>query len=292
MPNHITNKIELTGATNDIKELIAAFSTFYPATPSLAHDGSFIYKTKGEDYKVGWWDGNKFTQRDKPDLDYIPDEFEQEIEEEWTRFPDFQKVLPMPEGLEVSAHSGIETWAEICLGMVDFNRSSSNNIESLIANMSASTALETVLGKRDRKSVKDFSDEEFNVFVQIMKNYRKHGYLSWYKWSIDNWGTKWNSYSCKKISDTIFQFDTAWSGVPELIKIISTKFPNVTISYKYSDEDTGSNCGIGEFKGGLNDLRKLENNSLEAYELAFELHPNSKENFKRVGDKYEYVEED
>lgn len=32
----------------------------------------------------------------------------------------------------------------------------------------------------------------------------------WYNWNTKYWGTKWNCYSCKKISDTEYEFQTAW----------------------------------------------------------------------------------
>lgn len=41
------------------------------------------------------------------------------------------------------------------------------------------------------------------------------GHASWYSWSIANWGTKWNAYSFEVIDECEdrfeFRFDTAWS---------------------------------------------------------------------------------
>lgn len=114
----------------------------------------------------------------------------------------------------------------------------------------------------------------------------------WYNWNIKNWGTKWNCYSCKKISDTEFKFQTAWSGVPKLIIKIAEAFPTVKIEYKYADEDTGSNVGSFVITGTDVWEKKIESQSKEAYELYFELCPEDKEHYQLVGDKYEYVEEE
>jgi hypothetical protein len=128
--------------------------------------------------------------------------------------------------------------------------------------------------------------------IQYEDNRKKYGHTTWYDWCVENWGTKWNAYSCQKVSDTIYTFETAWAGVPNLIEKMSQQFPNVKILYKYSDEDTGSNCGIGEYQNGEVFFNQLENGSDEAYELAFELRPEYKENFKKVDGVYKYVEEE
>lgn len=51
----------------------------------------------------------------------------------------------------------------------------------------------------------------------IARNQEKYGYPSWYEWSIDNWGTKWDteieedSYSLSEDGKTVsMSFDTAW----------------------------------------------------------------------------------
>lgn len=44
------------------------------------------------------------------------------------------------------------------------------------------------------------------------------GYTNWYDWSVVNWGTKWNTYSCSRNTDGIpdgslsYRFDTAWNA--------------------------------------------------------------------------------
>jgi hypothetical protein len=41
------------------------------------------------------------------------------------------------------------------------------------------------------------------------------GHTDWYGWSVENWGTKWNSYDFCLVSQDpdklVIRFDTAWS---------------------------------------------------------------------------------
>ena len=101
----------------------------------------------------------------------------------------------------------------------------------------------------------------------------------WLEWCRKNWGTKWNAIKAEKSyyfnppeakEDTIF-FETAWSGVPELISKLGFIFPTVIIDYYWCDEDFGYNVGhiiIQDTKviGGT-----LEGGSPEAFDLACEI---------------------
>lgn len=114
----------------------------------------------------------------------------------------------------------------------------------------------------------------------------------WYNWNVKNWGTKWNSYSNEKVSDTIYEFETAWSGVPDLIIKMSEYFPGVLVEYMWADEDTGSNVG----KLWVKNRRILQQLWIEsgtkfAYELAFELRPEAREGYTLVNGEYIYNEE-
>lgn len=114
---------------------------------------------------------------------------------------------------------------------------------------------------------------------------------NWYNWNTKNWGTKWNSYSCEK-KDGEYFFETAWGGVPNLIGVIASEYPNVKIEYDYADEDTGSNVGKFLFENGIGYNHHIENGSKKAYELAFELRPHYKDNFELKYGKYVYKEDE
>lgn len=120
---------------------------------------------------------------------------------------------------------------------------------------------------------------------------RKQGIPTWYDWNQANWGTKWNCYNVKSENETTFFFDTAWSSVPVIIETISLQFPDVEIIYEYADEDTGYNCGRLKFKNGLIEEDVKTGGTKDAYELAFKLRPDYKQNYKLVDDNYIYFEE-
>ncbi len=279
MPNYIKNRVELVGSPNDVKSLIEKFSTFYPTVPSKTHDGDLlIYKKpiEGNSWgEVGWLDEktNIFTQREKEAVIGVPDGFIQEFDTEWTRFPDFSKIIPIPEDLYIESGSMGE------------------------AGMSHLYRIPTFMGlQEDDKRFDKMSDENKAKAIELGKKYKsnldKYGFTTWYEWSIKTWGTKWNASSCEKESDNVYTFETAWSGVPELIRIMSANFDG-DIIYKFADEDTGANVGAFIFnKGNITSKNTPANRSKEAYDLAFELRPDYKENYKLVGDSYQYVEED
>jgi hypothetical protein len=100
----------------------------------------------------------------------------------------------------------------------------------------------------------------------------------WYDWCWDNWETKWNSYA-QETRKNGFEFQTAWSSIPELIKLLSKKFPNVRFNYKYADEDIGHNVGELIILNGNSTEFIPKGGSKEAYDLAFEILPGYKEDY-------------
>ena len=119
----------------------------------------------------------------------------------------------------------------------------------------------------------------------------REGRPTWYSWNIDNWGTKWNSYRCKKEDDNIFIFETAWNSVSKIIETISKKFPSIEFYYEWSSEDTGYNCGYATYKNGLNELNELDKQSKDAYELAFKLRPEDRNYYELINGQYQYKED-
>ena len=83
---------------------------------------------------------------------------------------------------------------------------------------------------------------------------KKYGKNNWYHWSIENWGTKWNSCDAAKtrLSDTevYYLFLTAWDAPYPIHKAILNKYsgPTDAFSVKWHclDEDD-STCGDGYF---------------------------------------------
>lgn len=68
------------------------------------------------------------------------------------------------------------------------------------------------------------------------------------------------------------EFFTAWNSVPKIITLLSKKYPEQTITYRWADENIGYNVGVMTLKGGeVIDINVPEGGSREAYERAAEI---------------------
>lgn len=102
---------------------------------------------------------------------------------------------------------------------------------------------------RDRLTIESLSDEQFEQFILMLKNYRACGYFHSMDFAREVWGTKWNACeSTFNVSDGTARFSTAWSYPSPVMISISKRFPDHVIHVKYADEDLGSNCGTLELK--------------------------------------------
>lgn len=72
----------------------------------------------------------------------------------------------------------------------------------------------------------------------------------WYKWSLRNWGTKWNAYETKVLHHYILSFQTAWNPPIPVIKGLSEKFPNIEFYLHWKDEGADGDLNSITFKAG------------------------------------------
>lgn len=116
--------------------------------------------------------------------------------------------------------------------------------------------------------------------AEIFKSNKKEsGFMtetdSWASWCVRYWGTKWNAYGLDKSRNTenTIYFQTAWSGIPRIVALLSEQFPNVDFFYSYADEDFASNTGFLNIfsRDRLNEYVVLDDKSKEAFDLAAEL---------------------
>ena len=100
----------------------------------------------------------------------------------------------------------------------------------------------------------DKNDFDFNNIVPMPKNIfrgnlgkeeeEKYGKNNWYHWSIDNWGTKWNSVGTRvelKDGSLYYTFDTAWDCPREIVNALmrmkNTILKDIKISWECIHED-------------------------------------------------------
>jgi hypothetical protein len=193
---------------------------------------------------------------------------------------DFDKIIPRPKALDITS----DGWLMPIEHYPYPNPAADNGIMEHLKKLKAHCDKNP-----ERK------EEDLNNFLQGIRNYIDFGYATWYKWCVAVWGTKWNAYSQddkRDTADTIY-FQTAWNSPVKVITKLSEMFPLVKFDLAYADEDSGSNAGKILFENGrVITENKPQGQSMEAYDIFFELHPDSKENYKLVEGKYEYVEED
>lgn len=104
---------------------------------------------------------------------------------------------------------------------------------------------------RQRFDIKKLSDECFEQFVGMVRNWRACGYLHPMDFNRKVWGTKWNA--CEPIAEPDqgrCQFNTAWSCPMGVLVKVSERFPQDAITVTYADEDIGSNCGTFTLQAG------------------------------------------
>ena len=176
---------------------------------------------------------------------------------------DFNKVIPMPETLDVTSPlrkddlmfyilTLAKNRAEILelpprilsyiQPILDEHKTDKSLNELLKKYMQEYTKL-VLAGTADKKNehgiVKGISLlQGHHYFMNIVR----YGVYSWYDWCCAMWNTKWNAY-CNDVElkgDTLmYQFDTAWSGPWPIAAAISALYEGtiVTMNTTYEDPD-------------------------------------------------------
>jgi hypothetical protein len=135
--------------------------------------------------------------------------------------------------------------------------------------------------------------DDLPAFEKACKAYEETGFIYWYDWNIENWGTKWNAYDFDyETPKNILVWRTAWSDVRGLIKKLSLKFANIEFLYDWADEDIGHNCGRTIIKNGEAFVNDLEQGSRQAYEMSFDLMPEYREHYRIVDGEYEQIDDE
>jgi hypothetical protein len=189
---------------------------------------------------------------------------------------DFNSIVPMPACLNIEESSDVALGMALINGDVPWNYTP-EEFQKFIQSLPKDRLLKMKeLGR------------------QAIKNQEEVGHKSWYGWSCDMWGTKWNAYDIERYDDEAVSFQTAWSTpVPAMIAL-SEKFPEVEIRVRYADEDVAHNCGEYILKDGefIKDYEP-EGGSKEAFEMYFEVcgSDDCYEYSEETG-TYEYVEEE
>jgi hypothetical protein len=182
-----------------------------------------------------------------------------------TRHIDFNKILPMPESLNITSGS-----------------TTSNGIAILQYRAGDDTAIRGIMGYAWGKEFDTPEDLIEHMIVKgsanleeaqkALDNERLYGCRDWYGWSTSNWGTKWNAYSTNDTDVDEVSFETAWSNPYPVIVALSVKYPEAVFHMRFADEDFGHNVGEYSLQNGdVVDENIPEGGSEEALELAADI---------------------
>ena len=177
---------------------------------------------------------------------------------------DFNKVIPMPEELNIPSSSSGDLGMRYLLLNAKHPISWTEDDRSFMEHM---------------EKVKEENPDRFNEDIELGKKYlsniSKYGTKDWYSWRIEHYGTKWGACEVEWIADDCVEFETAWSFCFPIVKKLSEMFPDVEIVFCFADEDCGSNTGDGRMIAGneTDDTEYPNTGDKRAYEIYLDLHP-------------------
>lgn len=209
---------------------------------------------------------------------------------------DFNKLLPMPKELDVEAGTrtdqGLKLVREYHHALADLEQQ-----KPVLAPKDYAAALRQCKGLYRKKRMAD--PETWALGERAYSNIQRFGSPTWYEWCNLNWGTKWNAYQPRPLreDDHTMVFFTAWDSVPKIVTLLSRKYPEQTITYRWADENIGYNVGEMTMKGGeVIDINVPEGGSREAYEMAAEIMDTDLSDYDLCltadGNSYEYRDPD
>jgi hypothetical protein len=193
---------------------------------------------------------------------------------------DFERIVPMPEILKGDASLNVIDWALVAMGVITvatLAKPTGNALDAFKAGnygAAADVLKQSNVIRMLQKGPypKDFNNEDFERLLRCMRAIKETGFATWYEWSTENWGTKWNAYEAIRKSEDVIHFDTAWSAPFQWFRKLIEKFPGEPLALRWADEDAGDNTGAisvnaaGYVAGG-----RFEDGSVEAHQLYLEL---------------------
>lgn len=179
----------------------------------------------------------------------------------------FNKIIPMPESLNIEAGSCENNSISIYLSAINPINEDYPGVEKIKADEFAELfncikksvrfspeillPLNEAKGKvLSNKGIEDMMD----MGRKYVNNLLEYSAATWYDWRIDNWGTKWDAYGYmddfEYDGSGNLEFCTAWSAPHKVIEKLSEMFPDIEIEHKWADEDIGYNCGRYTYENG------------------------------------------
>ena len=211
------------------------------------------------------------------------------FDENGERILDFNKIVPMPDNLNIEKSSKTNDALKIYLtslieGVNELgdkeHKMSISKFAKMLGSVYKGECLNVsnfILKHSEIDAIKEKYGNDLSELLKLGKkaftNKVKYGYQDWYDWSVANWGTKWNACNTHfdKDNKTIY-FDTAWSPAIPIYKALTEQNPNIGFCFEFAEEQAGYLVGeIHTLDGQITHSFLPKPFSKEAYEKYFEL---------------------
>ncbi len=183
---------------------------------------------------------------------------------------DFNKIIPMPESLNIEAGSQTSTGLKAYQDFIEVYTLGGTIHQDDLENIPRKSE-DAFLRQRS-----DIRPKEWKLGKAAWNNIRLYGVPTWYGWRNQHWGTKWNSYGYGEAEvnyqeGDALNFLTAWSAPHPVMEKLAEMFPNVEIEHEWADEDIGHNCGRYRYQNGVRIEEWIPETEREAIDLGCEL---------------------
>ena len=162
---------------------------------------------------------------------------------------DFNKLIPMPESLKIECGSRTDKGLKAYRDFISVY-TLENGITGLDLLHIPKQSEDAFLRVRT-----DIQPDEWELGRQAFQNQLQYGAPTWYEWSIQNWGTKWNACGYEAGTDYGTNCKALWfktdshAPVP-VIEELARRFPEVDLTHRWAGDVIGQNCGMHEYTAG------------------------------------------
>ena len=125
---------------------------------------------------------------------------------------DFNKIIPMPESLKIECGSNTDKGLK---AFTDFTQ------VYTLAGTREDADIENIPKEAEKAFLRirsDITPEQWSLGKLAYENQCKYGVPTWYEWSINNWGTKWNAYA-EQLLCTI-RVNGCWSAAIGTLRLL------------------------------------------------------------------------
>ena len=222
---------------------------------------------------------------------------------------DFNKIIPMPEDLNIISGSMTNDCAKLFInamleGCDAYTKYAALYVQAFGKDLAMSeieqiNTMKSVMLHKDYEKNEPMFKSKADVYAygkKALDNFAKYGSKDWYDWRRKHWGTKWNAHDTivNDPSEANVYFHTAWSAPIPVLDTLSKQYPELTFDFEFADEDIGYNTGKMTVRNGeILEGGFLDDTSKEAYETYFALWGGEDEyRFNAKTGTYEYIEQE